>query len=92
MDPDSVDKSGNTPLHWAAHAGMEYSVAALLPIASNKNCQECTGNTPLHIASALGWTRIVRKLILAGSDYSIRNNEGKLPLDLAFENNQDEIS
>jgi ankyrin repeat protein len=74
LHPDSTDYSGNTPLHWAAHAGMEYSISALTPLTGRIDHQEQTGNTPLHLAAALGWARIVRKLVIAGADYTVKNN------------------
>ncbi|XP_032230305.2 transient receptor potential cation channel subfamily A member 1 [Nematostella vectensis] len=80
------DKSGSTPLHYAAKGGYPLDVELLLSrkreLASLTNANE---DTPLHIAVCNGWLNIVQ-LLLEGSNVRMVNwldkNE-RTPLHLA---------
>ena len=49
-NPDSVDKDGNTPLHWASFMGHESIVKFLCSCTSHINTQNKAGETPYYIA------------------------------------------
>uniref|UniRef100_A0A1I7T8N9 Osteoclast-stimulating factor 1 n=1 Tax=Caenorhabditis tropicalis TaxID=1561998 RepID=A0A1I7T8N9_9PELO len=80
---NSLDKSGATPLYWAAHGGHTASVGVLLEDKKVAvSVQNKLGDTPLHAAAYKGHVECVRMLLAASSNPFIRNQDGKLPLDV----------
>lgn len=77
MKIGSIDSKGNTPLHWAAYSGMEFSVSACLAWGAEIDTQEHINlMTPLHLGVISGNTRVIKKLLLAGCDREITNKKG----------------
>ncbi|CAI5438550.1 unnamed protein product [Caenorhabditis angaria] len=81
---NSLDKSGSTPIYWAAHGGHIEAVKHLLTVP---NCsivsQNKLGDTPLHAASYKGHSECVKMLLDASASPFIKNNDNKLPIDVA---------
>ena len=50
------DKSGETPLHWAAWNGNIYICQMIIENVVDKNPKDNGGYTPLHIAAEKGHT------------------------------------
>jgi len=88
VSPDSADKSGRTPLSWAAGNGCEKIVRILLerndvnPDTANEN-----GRTPLSWAAGNGYEKIVR-ILLERNDVNpdTTDENGRTPLSWAAEN------
>uniref|UniRef100_A0A8R1DMK5 Osteoclast-stimulating factor 1 n=1 Tax=Caenorhabditis japonica TaxID=281687 RepID=A0A8R1DMK5_CAEJA len=78
---NSLDKSGSTPLYWAAHGGHVAAVDALLKEPKIAvSVQNKIGDTPLHAAAYKGHVDCVRLLLAASANPFIRNQDGKLPI------------
>ena len=71
------DKSGNTPLHWAAGEGAYDSIELLIELGANVNAQNRRGETPLVSAIRKDDTIAVEILLAAGPDLSVRDYTGK---------------
>ncbi|XP_031559692.1 osteoclast-stimulating factor 1-like [Actinia tenebrosa] len=81
---NGLDKSGSTPLHWAAQGGHTECAKMLLSQPRVQvNVQNKLGDTPLHSASWKGHADIVELLLEKGAKTDIKNNDKKLPYDLA---------
>jgi ankyrin repeat protein len=81
-DKEAVDKDGNTPLPWAAHAGHAHMVP-LLATPTNINLANRLGCTPLLDAAAAGHDQAVSALLAAGAHADTCNNEGHSALRMA---------
>lgn len=80
---NSLDKSGATPLYWAAHGGHVAAVDALLKDSKTAvSVQNKLGDTPLHAAAYKGHTECVRLLLSASANPFVRNQDQKLPIDV----------
>ncbi|KJE91251.1 osteoclast-stimulating factor [Capsaspora owczarzaki ATCC 30864] len=81
---NGLDKSGSTPLHWAASGGHTECVQMLIAVP---NCvldlQNKLGDTPLHNASWKGHADVVKLLLDAGADPNLINNENQTAYSLA---------
>lgn len=65
-----MDKSGSTPLYWAAHSGQLECVKILLSCTQPKpdlNAQNKLADTALHAAAWKGHTEVVQLLVHAGT-------------------------
>ncbi|HEV2209860.1 MAG TPA: ankyrin repeat domain-containing protein [Verrucomicrobiae bacterium] len=80
---DARDKAGETPLHWAAGAGLSNSAALLLEHGAAINAADNNGNTPLHFAVAAKRTAMVDFLLGKGANPNLPNRDGSTPLDWA---------
>uniref|UniRef100_A0A0K0DSU0 Osteoclast-stimulating factor 1 n=1 Tax=Strongyloides stercoralis TaxID=6248 RepID=A0A0K0DSU0_STRER len=84
VSPNSLDKSGATPLFWACHSGYDEIVELLLSIKNiDLNNKNKMGDTALHAAAWKGRGKIVEMLVENGADLHIRNNDNLKPVDLA---------
>lgn len=84
VSPNSLDKSGATPLFWACHSGYDEVVKLLLSIKNiDLNNRNKMGDTALHAAAWKGRGKIVEMLVEHGADLHIRNNDNLKPVDLA---------
>ena len=61
-NPNVPDKSGRTPIHWAACNGHTEIVKILVPLTDNPNAPNDCGKTPIHWAARTGHTEIVKIL------------------------------
>lgn len=81
---NSLDKSGSTPLYWAAHGGHAAAVDRLLKDEKVAvSVQNKLGDTPLHAAAYKGHVECVRLLLNAAANPFVRNQEQKQPIDVA---------
>ena len=77
-DPSLVtahDKSGYTPLHWAADRGHLNVVRYLLGSGADINERAESGYTPLHQAAKAGQLNVVCYLLENGADIDARANQ-----------------
>ena len=83
------DKTGLTPLHYAARGAADEEIPLLLSEGANVNAQDDDGNTPLHIIFFSDEFRpdiefpTFKALVDGGADKTIKNKEGETPYDLA---------
>jgi ankyrin repeat protein len=84
-DPNAVDDSGWTPLHFAARASTPEVVKLLLNAGAAVDPRDSFGNTPLWRAvfHSRGEGEVIRLLRTAGADPYIDNKHGSSPLKLA---------
>ncbi|KAJ5669155.1 hypothetical protein N7462_010225 [Penicillium macrosclerotiorum] len=73
-------KEGSTPLHLAAHFGLNRLAIELLQNGIDPNTRDINGVTPLAIAAARGATEVGATLIQAGADINSVDNVGGTPL------------
>jgi ankyrin repeat protein len=80
---NAKNAEGETPLHWAAGAGLTNSADLLLGHGADINATDNDGNTPLHFAITANRTEMVDWLLGKGANPNLPNREGKTPLDWA---------
>jgi len=78
--PDVRDKSGNTPLIWAAMNGSENLVLELLESGANPNIQNFKGETALFVAVERGHKPVVLVLVENSANVNVPNLNGETPL------------
>ena len=83
IDPNQVDKSGRTPLRWAAQICYLEITKLLLKAGANPNQTDIWKNVPLHWAALDDFLEIVKLLLKAGADPNQANNDGETPLRFA---------
>ncbi|KAF5563258.1 ankyrin protein [Fusarium napiforme] len=100
---DIADRTGRTPLSYAAEQGCEAIMVMLLgrgaevdsqdgDIISNWNYyKKNPGRTPLSFATELGHEDAVRILIANGASSSVRAKSGLTPLSYAVENRRESL-
>ena len=82
LDAD-VNKTGWTPLHYAATGGHLKMIELLLEHYAFIDAQAPNGNTPLMMAAYFGTPEAVKLLIEQGADVKMTNQSGKTALDFA---------
>lgn len=81
---NSLDKSGSTGLHWAAHGGHVECLKILLSKPRIElNNQNKLGDTALHAGAWKGHAEVVRLLLAKGARADMKNKDGKTAFDLA---------
>ena len=93
-DQDSASwagKDGSTPLHLAAHFGLNKFVVELLESGSDPNTRDVNGVTPLSLAAIRGVVDVATTLIQAGADVNSVDNLGSSPLHSAARHDQEGV-
>ena len=101
VNPNAVNKHGDTALVWAAYRDNQALVAQLLQAGGNPNLAGASGKTPLHWACEVGSLRAAAELLKAGADvnavdrgqmtalmYATRNFQ-RFSVDLLIQNKAD---
>lgn len=83
-----VNKTGWTPLHYAASAGQVGVIEYLLDNSAYIDAESPNGTTPLMMAAMYGSPQAVKVLIQAGADLNIKNQLGLSALDFAVRGNR----
>lgn len=85
VDNDAdVNKTGWTPLHYAASGGHVQVIELLLENSAYIDAESPNGTTPLMMAAMYGSPEAVKHLIQAGADLQIKNQLGLTALDFAI--------
>lgn len=85
---NQVDKSGRTPLHYAALEDRASDVRALVAQNENPNAQDLEGFTPLHFAAQEGALAAAAALLEGGAQADTENAYGNTPLLVAVFNSR----
>jgi ankyrin repeat protein len=78
-----VNKTGWTPLHYAASGGHVPVIAYLLDHSAYIDAESPNGTTPLMMAARYGSPEAVKHLIQAGADVLLKNKLGLTAFDFA---------
>lgn len=78
-----VNKTGWTPLHYAASGGHVQVIEFLLNNSAYIDAESPNGTTPLMMAAMYGTPQAVKVLIQAGADLNLKNAAGLTALDFA---------
>ena len=78
-----VNKTGWTPLHYAATKGDPAMIDLLLESHAYIDAESPNGSTPLMMAAMYGTTSAVKLLLESGADPSLRNEQGLTAIDFA---------
>lgn len=79
-----VNKTGWTPLHYAATGGHVPVIEFLLDQSAYIDAESPNGTTPLMMAAMYGSPEAVKVLIQAGADLNLKNQLGMTALDFAI--------
>ena len=79
-----VNKTGWSPLHYAATGGHQAMISLLLDAHAYLDADSPNGTTPLMMAAQYGSIAAVRQLLEAGADASLRNQLGLTAQDFAL--------
>ena len=79
-DVNATNKSGRTPLMWAAGLGCSNALQVLLENRANLEAKDSIGQTALMNAAEAGHTAVVQKLLEHGANIEARNKMGYTPL------------
>lgn len=78
-----VNKTGWTPLHYAASGGHAELIGLLLENNAYIDAESPNGSTPLMMAAMYGSITSVNLLLKAGADTNLKNQQGLTALDFA---------
>ncbi|WP_337689622.1 ankyrin repeat domain-containing protein [Mycetohabitans sp. B46] len=87
-----VNKSGWTPLHYAATTGQDKVVKLLIDHAAYIDAASPNGTTPLMMAARGGHITTVKLLLDEGADLTLKNQLGLTVIDFAKQYNQKDIA
>lgn len=87
-----VNKSGWTPLHYAATTGQDEIVKLLLDHSAYIDAASPNGTTPLMMAARGGNITTVKLLLDEGADLTLKNQLGLSAVDFARQYNQKDIA
>ncbi|KAF5712420.1 ankyrin protein [Fusarium mundagurra] len=99
---DSADRTGRTPLSYAAEQGYDAIVVMLLEMGAKVDSQDGevvtkhyynrnAGRTPLSFATQQGHEAAVHILMANGASSSVRSKSGRTPLSYAVENGRESL-
>jgi uncharacterized protein len=83
-----VNKTGWTPLHYAASGGQVAVINLLLEHHAYIDASSPNGSTPLMMAALYGSPGAVKTLLEAGADPTIKNDLGLTAIDFAHRDNR----
>ena len=83
-----VNKTGWTPLHYAATGGHVHVIEFLLEHSAYIDAESPNGTTPLMMAAMYGSPEAVKHFIQAGADLHVKNELGLTALDFAQRGNR----
>lgn len=86
-----VNKTGWTPLHYAASGGQVPLIRLLLENHAYIDAESPNGTTPLMMAAQYGTANAVRLLLEEGADPTLRNQRNFSALDFAHNSDRPEI-
>ena len=89
--PNAPDKSGYTPIQWAAKNGHTELVKILTPLTNNPNSPNDYKRTPIHSAAQNGHVEIIKILIPLTDNTNAQDRIGYTPIHLAAMNGHTEI-
>ena len=78
-----VNKTGWTPLHYAASSGQLAIIAMLIDKSAYIDAESPNGTTPLMMAAMYGTPAAVKLLLREGADTQIKNQQGLTALQFA---------
>lgn len=90
-DVNAVDKTGLTPLAWAAAHRQKATISVLLKSGADATACSPTGETALSFAACQGQLDVVEQLLEYGADPDIANVEGGTPLMYAAYNGYPQV-
>ena len=79
-----VNKTGWTPLHYAATGGHARILAFLIGAHADLNAESPNGTTPLMMAAMYGNDQVVKLLLESGAEAYLRNDQGLSAEDFAM--------
>ena len=89
--PNAPDKSGYTPIQWAAKNGHTEIVKILAPLTDNPNAPDKSGYTPIQWAAKNGHTELVKILTPLTNNPNSPNDYKRTPIHSAAQNGHVEI-
>ncbi len=87
-----VNKTGWTPLHYAASSGQVAVIALLLENYAYIDAESPNGSTPLMMAAHYGTTEAVQHLLSAGADPLLKNEKGLTAIDFAYAAKREDVA
>ena len=87
-----INKTGWTPLHYAATNGNNEIVKFLVDHAAYIDAESPNGSTPLMMAARGGHIETVKLLLDEGADMRLKNQQGMTVIDFAERYHQKEIA
>jgi len=87
-----VNKTGWTPLHYAAAIGNNGIVALLIEHSAYIDAESPNQTTPMMMAARGGHISTVRLLIDEGADVNLKNDQGMTAIDFAERHGQKDIA
>lgn len=84
----AVNKTGWSPLHYAATSGQVAIMRQLLDKHAFIDAQSPNGTTPLMMAAMYGTAESVQLLLTEGADITMKNEQGMTALDFAKRGNR----
>jgi ankyrin repeat protein len=83
-----VNKTGWTPLHYAASSGQLSIISLLLEHSAYIDAESPNGTTPLMMAAMYGTPAAVKLLLQEGADVQLKNQQGLTALQFAQRGNR----